>query len=93
MDVLVAPLQTANAFVDKIPIVKRIFGGTVLALPVQVLGTVQNPIVVPLGPGAVASRMTSIIANTLRLPIDAVKVLSPNAPAAPGPGAKPQDAN
>ncbi|HEX7811650.1 MAG TPA: AsmA-like C-terminal domain-containing protein [Burkholderiales bacterium] len=86
MDVLVAPLQTANAVVDRIPIIKRIFGGTVLALPVQVLGTVQNPIVVPLGPGAVASRMTSIIANTLRLPIDAVKVLSPNAPATQEPG-------
>ncbi len=79
MDVLVAPLQTANAILDKIPIVKRIFGGTVLALPVQVLGTVQNPIVVPLGPGAVASRMTSIFANTLRLPVDAVKIFSPNA--------------
>lgn len=85
MDVLVAPLQTANAIVDRIPIVKRIFGGTVLALPVQVLGTVQNPIVVPLGPGAVASRMTSIIANTLRLPIDAVKIFTPNAPDAPSP--------
>jgi hypothetical protein len=81
MDVLVAPLQTANAILDKIPIVKRIFGGTVLALPVQVLGTVQNPIVVPLGPGAVASRMTSIFANTMRLPIDAVKIFSPNASA------------
>jgi hypothetical protein len=85
MDVLVAPLQTANAVVDRIPIIKRIFGGTVLALPVQVLGTVQNPIVVPLGPGAVASRMTSIIANTLRLPIDAIKIFSPNTSATQGP--------
>lgn len=94
MDVLVAPLQTVNAIVDKIPIVKRIFGGTVLALPVQVLGTVQNPIVVPLGPGAVASRMTSIIANTLRLPIDAIEVFSPSAPAAPAsPAGEPRSAN
>jgi hypothetical protein len=79
LDVMVAPLQTANAIVDKIPVVGRIFGGAVLALPVKVAGTIQHPIVVPLGPGAIATRMTSIIANTLKLPFDAVKVFSPNA--------------
>ncbi|HYJ17984.1 MAG TPA: AsmA-like C-terminal domain-containing protein, partial [Burkholderiales bacterium] len=80
MYVLVAPLQTANVVVDHIPLINRIFGGAVLALPVQVLGTLKNPIVVPLGPGAVASRLTSIFANTMRLPIDAVKVFSPKTP-------------
>lgn len=77
MDVMVAPLQTANAIVDKIPLLGRIFGGSVLALPVQVIGTMEDPIIVPLGPGAVAARMTSIIANTLRLPVDAIKTLAP----------------
>jgi AsmA-like C-terminal region len=89
MDVLVAPLQTANAILDKIPLLNRIFGSAILALPVQVVGTVQHPIVVPLGPGAVATRMTSIIANTLKLPFDAIKVFSPNA----DPSAKMPDAN
>lgn len=88
VDVLVAPLQTANVVLDNLPLIKRIFGGTVLALPVQVLGTLQDPIVVPLGPGAIASRMTSIIANTLRLPFDAITVFSPSTVPAPG-GAPP----
>jgi len=78
MDVMVAPLQTANAIVDKIPLLGRIFGGSVLALPVQVIGTMEDPIIVPLGPGAVAARLTSIIANTLRLPVDAIRTLAPN---------------
>ena len=77
MDVMVAPLQTANAIVDKIPLLGRIFGGSVLALPVQVSGTMEDPIIVPLGPGAVTARMTSIIANTLRLPVDAIKTHAP----------------
>jgi uncharacterized protein YhdP len=79
MDVMVAPLQTANTILDKIPLLGRIFGGAILALPVQIAGTVQHPIVVPLGPGAVATRMKSIFANTLRLPFDAIKIFSPNA--------------
>ena len=83
MDVMVAPLQTANAVIDKIPLLNRIFGGVVLALPVQIAGTVQHPIVVPLGPGAVATRMKNIIANTFKLPFDAIKVFSPNADKAP----------
>jgi hypothetical protein len=88
MDVLVAPLQTANAVLNKIPILSNIFGGTVLALPVQVLGTVENPLVVPLGPGAVVNRMTSIVANTLRLPLDAVKMVTPSGSTSPHPEQK-----
>ncbi len=79
MDVLVAPLQTANAILDKIPLLDRIFGGSVLALPVGVRGTMESPIIIPLGPGAVATRLTSIFANTLRLPFDAIKIFTPKA--------------
>jgi hypothetical protein len=75
--VLVAPLQTANKIVDKIPILRHIMGGTVLALPVQVLGTVDSPLVVPLGPKAVASRMVDLLANTLKLPAAVVNTVSP----------------
>jgi hypothetical protein len=76
VSVLVAPLQTANRVLDKLPILGRIFGGTVLALPVQVSGTVDKPVVVPLGPRAVASRLVDIIANTLKLPADLVNTMS-----------------
>jgi hypothetical protein len=77
VNVLVAPLQTANKIVDKIPILRHIMGGTVLALPVQLRGTVDSPFVVPLGPKAVASRMVDLLANTLKLPADLVNTVSP----------------
>ncbi len=76
VNVLVAPLQTVNWILDNTPVLRRIFGGTVLALPVRVNGTVDRPIVVPLGPKAVASRLIDIIANTVKLPADLIETMS-----------------
>jgi uncharacterized protein YhdP len=76
-DVIVAPLQTANYILEHIPLLNRIFGGSVLAVPVRVTGTWKDPIVVPLGPGAVARRLTGIIGNVLKLPADAITIISP----------------
>ena len=76
VNVLVAPLQTVNWILDNTPILRRIFGGTVLALPVGVHGTVDRPIIVPLGPKAVASRLIDIIANTAKLPADLINTIS-----------------
>jgi hypothetical protein len=77
VNLLVAPLKTANWILDKIPILRRIMGGTVLALPVHVGGTVNAPRVVPLGTKAVASRLIDIVSNTLMLPVDLVHAISP----------------
>lgn len=76
VNVLVAPLQTANRILDKLPVIGRIFGGTVLALPVRVGGTLDRPLVIPLGPRAVASRLLDILANTAMLPVDLVRTIS-----------------
>jgi hypothetical protein len=78
-DAMVAPLQTANNVLQHMPLLNRIFGGSVLAVPVQVSGTLTNPIVVPLGPGAVARRLTDVFGNVLKLPVDAIKIFSPGA--------------
>lgn len=76
-DVLVAPLQTANYVFERMPLMNRIFGGSVLAVPVRISGTLTDPIVVPLGPGAVARRLADVIGNVLELPVDAIKIFSP----------------
>jgi hypothetical protein len=55
----------------------------VLAIPVRVGGTIAEPVVVPWGLRAVASRMTDIIANTLKLPADLVNVMSADPAAQP----------
>jgi uncharacterized protein YhdP len=78
VDAMVAPLQTATTILDRLPLLNRIFGGSVLAVPVQVAGTLKNPIVVPLGPGAVVRRLTDIFGNVLKLPADAIKIVAPS---------------
>jgi len=93
VDALIAPVQTANWIISHIPIIRDIFGGTVLAVPVKVRGTVGKPEVVPLGAGAVASRLVGILGNTLKLPTKLVPASSPkDTTAAPAPAPAPPPA-
>jgi uncharacterized protein YhdP len=67
---LVAPLKTVDSVVRRIPILGRILGGTLIAIPVRVTGSLTEPTAVPLAPQAVATRLLDILGNTLRLPVD-----------------------
>jgi hypothetical protein len=89
VDAMVAPLQTATTILDRFPLLGKIFGGSVLAVPVQIGGTLKDPIVVPLGPGAIAKRLTDIFGNVLKLPIDVITIAAPStAPPGESPSAK-----
>jgi uncharacterized protein YhdP len=88
--VLVAPFKTVTWVIGNIPILRGILGGMLIAVPVQVRGTIDKPVVVPLGPTAVGSRLLDIMGNTLKLPGDAINLVTPPAsgaqqPAAPTP--------
>ncbi len=76
--VLVAPLKTINKIINWMPILGRIFGGSVLAVPVGVSGTIKAPVVVPLAPSAVATRTVDILTNILKLPADLLNTTSPD---------------
>jgi hypothetical protein len=73
IDVLVAPVKTLNWIVSHTPIVRSIFGGSILAIPVHVGGTISHPVVVPLGAQAVSSRLFDILGNTIKLPAEMIK--------------------
>jgi hypothetical protein len=76
--VLVAPLKGIDKFISRLPILGRIFGGSILAVPVGVSGTIKEPVVLPLAPGAVAGRLVDILTNTLKLPADLLNPTSPD---------------
>ena len=84
-DVLVAPLKTVDYVLSYIPILRRILGGVLVAIPVHVGGPVGNLTVVPLGPTAIGSRLLDIMSNTLNLPADFIKFLTPAGTAATPP--------
>jgi hypothetical protein len=98
MTVLVAPFKTLTWTVKHIPILRSILGGMLIAVPVQLRGTLSKPVIVPLGPTAIGSRLLDIMGNTLKLPGQAINIVNPPANAtqqpttptqsAPAPGAR-----
>jgi hypothetical protein len=84
--VLVAPFKTVNWVVRHIPILGGILGGVLIAVPVHVGGTISKPDIVPLGPRAVGSRLLDILGNTLKLPGQAINLVTPPANATQQPG-------
>jgi len=87
LTVLVAPLGRVDRVLGKIPIIGYIFGGSILSLPVQVSGDIRDPLVVPLDPRAIASRVVGIFERTFKLP---GKLLMPGEEPKPAPKAKPE---
>ncbi|HYX67003.1 MAG TPA: AsmA-like C-terminal domain-containing protein, partial [Burkholderiales bacterium] len=68
LTVLVAPLALLTETIRKLPILGYVIGGTFTSLPVAVSGDIRDPLVVPLGPGAITSELTGILGRTLSLP-------------------------
>jgi hypothetical protein len=71
---LVSPLKTVDTIVKHIPIIDKIFQGTLIAIPVKVEGDVSNPKVTALSPSAFGSEAMGIIERTLKAP---VKIVDP----------------
>lgn len=74
LTVLVAPFSRVDELVRKVPLVGYIIGGAFTSVPVGVSGDIRNPLVVPLGPGAISSEVLGIFERTLKLP---VKLITP----------------
>lgn len=68
LTVLVAPFGQVDKLLGKIPIVGYLTGGSLISLPVQVSGDIRDPLVVPLDPRAIASRVLGIFERTFKLP-------------------------
>jgi len=83
--VLVAPFSRLDELARKVPILGYILGGTLTSVPVGVSGDIRDPLVLPLGPGAITSELVGIFERTLKLPGKLI------APLDGGGGAQPPD--
>jgi hypothetical protein len=88
LTVLVAPLKTVDFVVKKIPLVRDILKGNLIAIPVRITGNFANPKVEPFAPSTVSSDLTGIMRRTFRLP---VKVIPPLVPGTGGKEDGPQE--
>jgi hypothetical protein len=75
LTVLVAPFGRIDRLVRSVPIFGYIIGGTFTSVPVGVSGDIRDPLVVPLGPGAITSEVLGIFERTLKLPAKLVAPL------------------
>jgi uncharacterized protein YhdP len=72
LTVLVAPFSRVDELVRKVPLIGYVVGGAFTSVPVAVSGDIRDPLVVPLGPGAVGSEVLGIFERTLKLPVKLV---------------------
>jgi hypothetical protein len=77
MNVLVAPLKTVDRIIKAIPLVRDIFAGTLLVIPVKVQGNLKDPRVTPLSPSAAGAELLAIMKRTLGLPFKVIEPLLP----------------
>jgi hypothetical protein len=68
LTVLVAPLGKLDRLVRSVPVLGYLLGGTLTSVPVAVSGDIRNPLVVPLGPGAVLGEVAGVFERALKLP-------------------------
>jgi uncharacterized protein involved in outer membrane biogenesis len=68
LKLLAAPVKFVERFAN-LPVIKQIFGGTLLAVPMQVEGDLHDPKVRAVSAAAVGSRVVGIFTNTLKLPV------------------------
>ena len=66
---LVAPLKTVDSIIKKIPIIKNIFGGTLVSIPISLKGDLDNPEVRILSSTNVGADLMGIMERTLNLPV------------------------
>jgi hypothetical protein len=69
LTVLASPLKTIDTIIRKIPVIRYILRGSLVSVPVQVTGKIDDPTVFVLSPAAVGSQVLGIFERTLKAPI------------------------
>jgi len=81
--ILVAPLKTVDWVVKKIPLVRRVLQGALIAVPVKVSGDLSDPKVSPMSASAIGSSLLDIVKRTVELPVTVIHAGGPGAEVIP----------
>jgi len=77
---LVTVRLPGNRIIRRVPLVGSIFGigGSILGIPVRVVGPLENPTVTYLSPTDVGSELLNLPVRILGLPLEAIRLFTPN---------------
>ncbi len=84
LTMLVSPLTSIDWIISHTPVVGKILKGTLVAIPVSVMGDLRDPKVIPLAPQAVGARILGILERTIRAPFELIQPILPKTPPARG---------
>jgi hypothetical protein len=77
---LVTVRLPGNRIIRRIPLVGSILGigGSMLGIPVRVIGPLENPTITYLSPADVGAELLNIPVRILGLPLEAIQLFTPN---------------
>jgi hypothetical protein len=77
---LVTVRLPGSSIIRRIPLVGSIFGigGSILGIPVRVIGPLENPTITYLSPADVGTELLNIPVRILGLPLEAIRLFTPN---------------
>jgi hypothetical protein len=75
--IMVSPFKTVDRIINAIPGLRWILGGRLVAIPMQAVGSLDDPRVIPLSPSAVGTSVVEMIERALLLPIQIIQPLVP----------------
>jgi hypothetical protein len=73
VELLVSPFNTTDSVIKKIPVVRGVLGGTIVSIPIQVKGDIENPKISYLSPSAVGKRLLNTTKRILKTPVNLIK--------------------
>jgi hypothetical protein len=79
---LVTVLLPAGKVLKSIPLVGSILSGSVIGIPVEVTGALEQPRVSYLSPAALGAEIVNIPMRILNLPLEGLQIFTPGEPAA-----------
>jgi uncharacterized protein YhdP len=77
---LVAPLDTIGRLVKRVPLVGRVFGASLVVIPVSVSGEWRDPQVKVMPAAAIGASLLNLMAATFKAPIQLLDPLAGQAP-------------
>ncbi|MEN6437149.1 MAG: AsmA-like C-terminal domain-containing protein [Syntrophobacter sp.] len=73
---LVAPLRTVDKVIGMVPLVNKVFNGSIISIPVRISGDLGDPSVIPMSPTAVGEELFGFMKRTFKLPFTLLQPLS-----------------
>jgi len=73
----VAPFETIDYVIGRIPLVRGLFSKPIVSIPVSVSGDWDDPRARVLSPSAVGSELVGVMGNTLKLPFRLIEPFLP----------------